>query len=179
MFFSAPLQMNVQIPWELEGLSEVTAQLRLGSKVSETVSVAIAEHAPAVFLLSSVRAAAGRGLDWRLGGVVAAPEGASDRTRPLRGGQLITVYLTGLGPVTNRPASGEPAGTFPLSETTTRPQVAIGGAPALVAFSGLAPGLGRPVPINALTSPETPSGEEVPVVGLDRRSVFGAGHHRG
>ncbi len=164
LFFAAPLQMNVQIPWELAGLGEATVQLRLGSAVSEAVTVPIAKQAPAVFLLPTMRSGQGAILIGDSGGVVAAPAGAGARTRPLRGGELITIYLTGLGPVSNQPASGRPAGTFPLSETTTRPEVEVGGVGARVFFSGLAPGSVGLYQINALTSAETPSGDEVPVV---------------
>jgi uncharacterized protein (TIGR03437 family) len=51
------------------------------------------------------------------------------------------VFANGLGPVTNQPASGDPALADPLSWTTTQPVVSIGGRPASVGFSGLTPTL--------------------------------------
>jgi len=57
-------------------------------------------------------------------------------------GQTIQLYCNGLGPVTNQPASGAPAGSgTSLSQTQTTPVVTIGGQPATVSFSGLAPGI--------------------------------------
>jgi uncharacterized protein (TIGR03437 family) len=53
---------------------------------------------------------------------------------------VIVLYANGLGPVTNQPASGDPAGV-PLSTTTTTPTVMIGGQQAAVGFAGLVPGL--------------------------------------
>jgi uncharacterized protein (TIGR03437 family) len=55
-------------------------------------------------------------------------------------GQFISIYCTGLGPVSNQPATGMAALVSALSVTTTTPTVTIGGVAALVTFSGLAPG---------------------------------------
>jgi len=62
-------------------------------------------------------------------------------SNPAARGSTIVLYANGLGPVTNQPASGDPAGASPLSKTTNTPTVMIGGQSAQVAFSGLAPSL--------------------------------------
>jgi uncharacterized protein (TIGR03437 family) len=62
---------------------------------------------------------------------------------PATQGALVQFYVNGLGPVTNQPASGDPApsGTLAqLAQTTTKPVVMIGGQQATVQFAGLAPG---------------------------------------
>ena len=41
--------------------------------------------------------------------------------------------------MTNQPVSGDAAPSSPLAETKSRPVVTIGGQPAAVSFSGLAP----------------------------------------
>ncbi len=48
--------------------------------------------------------------------------------------------MNGLRPVTDPPASSDPAGTQGLSYTANPVTVAIGASDALVAFAGLAPG---------------------------------------
>lgn len=53
---------------------------------------------------------------------------------------ILQIYCTGLGPVTNRPPGGLPPSTTQLSQTTATPTITIGGVPATVLFSGLAPG---------------------------------------
>jgi uncharacterized protein (TIGR03437 family) len=55
-----------------------------------------------------------------------------------------------LGPVTNQPASGDPAVAVPLSKTTSPATVKIGGVDAPVSFSGLAPGYAGLYQINAM-----------------------------
>jgi uncharacterized protein (TIGR03437 family) len=54
---------------------------------------------------------------------------------------VVQLFANGLGPVTNQPASGDPAPSSPLAETTTKPVVTIGGRVANVGFSGLTPTL--------------------------------------
>jgi uncharacterized protein (TIGR03437 family) len=61
-----------------------------------------------------------------------APESA-------RAGAVISIYATGLGAVNPPVASGAVAPLSPLSRTTALPEVLIGGRPAAVQFSGLAP----------------------------------------
>lgn len=66
--------------------------------------------------------------------------------------------------MTNQPAPGAPApGSPPYSETTTTPIVMVGGAPATVLFSGLAPGLVGAYQINASVPTESAKGDSVPV----------------
>jgi uncharacterized protein (TIGR03437 family) len=65
----------------------------------------------------------------------------------------------GLGPVTNQPASGEPAQADPnLSRTTTQPVVTIGGHTATVSFSGLTPTLPGLYQLNVVVPPDLTAG---------------------
>ena len=36
LFYSSPLQMNIQIPWELEGLEQTTARVRVGGSTNSS-----------------------------------------------------------------------------------------------------------------------------------------------
>jgi uncharacterized protein (TIGR03437 family) len=79
-------------------------------------------------------------------------------------GRFLTLYCTGLGAVTNRPASGAAAPGDPLSVTTATPAVTAGGVPATVLFSGLAPGFAGLYQLNVELRANTPTGAAVPVV---------------
>jgi len=60
-----------------------------------------------------------------------------------------TVWATGLGPVSNAPATGRPATASPLSALVSTPMLTMGGAAAPVSFAGLAPSFAGLYQINA------------------------------
>ena len=80
------------------------------------------------------------------------------------GTTVLLIYCTGLGGVTNQPPTGSPALSSLLSKTMTTPIVTIGGAPADVQFSGLAPGLVGLYQVNAAVPAAAAKGNAVPVV---------------
>jgi uncharacterized protein (TIGR03437 family) len=66
-----------------------------------------------------------------------------------RAGDSITVWATGLGAVTNPPATGQPGLSSPLARTVADAVVTVAGADAPVSFSGIAPGFAGLYQINA------------------------------
>jgi adhesin/invasin len=137
LFFASPSQVNLQIPWELAGQPQAIVTGTVGGATSMQQTVSMAPFAPGLFTLE---AGSSQGVvmiaDTQL--LVASPSGAG--RRPATAGEFITLYCTGLGAVSNQPATGMPAQSSPYSVTTTTPTVTIGGIPALVSFSRLAPG---------------------------------------
>jgi len=79
-------------------------------------------------------------------------------TNPVARGRVLQLYVNGLGAVTNQPASGQPAPSNPLAETNVRPEVTIGGMPAAVRFSGLAPTLIGCYQVNVTVPANVPVG---------------------
>jgi uncharacterized protein (TIGR03437 family) len=61
-------------------------------------------------------------------------------TNPAVDGEVVLIYATGLGAVSNTPVDGTPAPDAPLAVTKNPPTVAIDGQVASVLWSGLAPG---------------------------------------
>jgi uncharacterized protein (TIGR03437 family) len=91
---------------------------------------------------------------------------------PLRPGEYLQLFLTGLGRATpdgnpDSPtlATGQvaPAGGALLYHTVLLPEVRIGGMPAQVAFSGLTPGYAGLYQINAIVPQGIPAGDMVPI----------------
>jgi len=130
VYFVSPGQVNVWVPWELEGQSSVQMKVNVDEySWGNVVTVPLANYAPGFFLNSTDVADA---LDSNYNLITSA--------NPAVRGQTIQLYCNGLGPVSNAPADGVPASASPLSQTTTTPVVTIGGQSAQVVFSGLAPG---------------------------------------
>ena len=139
LFFASPLQVNLQVPWELAGQPEASLTGVLGGVAGAAQTARLAAFAPGIF--TATQTGAGQGAILIAGtGAIAAPSGTFPGARPAQKGEFISIFCTGLGEVTNQPANGTSAPGDPLSITTTTPKVTIGGVPAPVIFSGLAPG---------------------------------------
>ena len=78
-----------------------------------------------------------------------------------RSGSTTTIWATGLGPVTNAPATGRPALAAPLSTLVAQAQVSIGGTAAPVSFAGLAPGFAGLYQVNVTTPAEASTGTPI------------------
>jgi uncharacterized protein (TIGR03437 family) len=156
LYFVSGGQTNFQVPWELTGQTQATLAAILNSQSSAAEMVSLAPFAPAIFAMNSEGTGQGAILDtsYRL----------ADSTNPATAGSsYISIYCTGLGAVTNQPATGSPALGTPLSWTTTIPTVTIGGASADVSFYGLAPGYAGLYQVNAQVPAGSAKGSAVPV----------------
>ncbi len=139
--FVSPGQVNVQVPWELQGQTSAQVKVTLyGYSYGNVVSVPLADTAPAFFDIGGGIAAARD----QNGAVVTA-------ANPVKRGQVVSLFMNGLGPVTNGPASGEFASTTALTYTKAQDTaVTIGGQPAQVLFTGLAPSFPGLYQVNAI-----------------------------
>ena len=79
-------------------------------------------------------------------------------------GEYISIYCTGLGDVTSRPSLGSPSSTTVLATTLASPTVMIGGVPADVSFSGLAPAFVGLYQVNVQVPATAPTGPAIPIV---------------
>jgi uncharacterized protein (TIGR03437 family) len=149
-------QVNFQVPWELAGQSQTALSVTVNGQTGAAQAVNLAPFSPGIFSMNAQGTGQGAVLDssYRL----------VDSSNPATGSTVIQIYCTGLGPVTNQPASGSSALGDPLSRTTTTPTVMIGGAQADVLFSGLAPGSVGEYQVNVLVPAGSSKGAAVSVV---------------
>jgi uncharacterized protein (TIGR03437 family) len=145
-------QINLQIPFEVTGQTKLTIVVTVNGAISDPVEVALQREQPGIFVVGDWTTGAGailHGADYAL---VSSSNAA-------RRGEVVLIYATGLGPVRNAPATGRPASSSPLSETTVVPTVTFGGATATeVLFSGLAPSFVGLYQVNVRIPTGAPSG---------------------
>lgn len=158
LFYAASGQVNFQVPWELAGQSQSSLTATVSGQSSAAQNVALAPFAPGIFSMNGQGTGQGAIVDALSGLLV-------DSSNPaIAGSTYLSIYCTGLGPVTNQPASGAAATSDPLSQTTTTPRVTVGGVQAQVLFAGLAPGFVGLYQVNVQVPAEVTSGNAVPVV---------------
>jgi uncharacterized protein (TIGR03437 family) len=161
LFFASPGQVNLQIPWELAGQSQASVTGTVGSVISMQQVVNMAPFAPGLFTLET---GSSQGAVMITGTQLLAASPSGDARRPVAAGESITIYCTGLGAVSNQPATGFAAQANPLSVTTTTPTVTIGGIMAQVSLSALVPGAVGLYQVNVLVPAGVPAGDAVPVI---------------
>src|ERR1035438_9199565 len=143
-----PLQVDAQVPWELAGQSQAQLSIVTDDLNGNTVSVPLAQFSPGIYSGILINGTT----------TLAAPGHPAKR-----GVDYINIFATGLGTVTNQPATGAPAPAIRLAQTTHAVTVTIGGVQAAVKFAGLAPRWGGLYQVNVQVPANAPVGDAVPV----------------
>jgi len=159
--FVSPGQINVQVPWELAGLSQVQLKVSNGDYSSARLTIPLNEVSPAFFEYSD--AGSGRQLIAALDQNFQLVTGAA----PVARGSVVQLYANGLGPVDNQPATGEVAPSSPLATCRVPAQVTIGGRNATVLYAGLAPGFVGLYQVNATVPADAPTGIQPVVITMN------------
>ena len=127
ILYASPGQMNVQVPYEVSPGAAV-AVVNNGCGASAPVIFQVAQAAP--YALQSGAGAVAFNQDGSL----------NSSANPAPSGSVITVYLTGIGPVSPAVATGAGAPGTQLSWATLPYSATIGGWNSGVYFLGLTPG---------------------------------------
>jgi uncharacterized protein (TIGR03437 family) len=157
LFYASGTRVSAQVPWELQGESQANLTASYNGQTSAPQTVSLAAYSPGIFAINGEGSGQGAILDtnYRL----------VDATNPATAGTtVVQIFCTGLGPVSNQPATGAPAPNNPPAQTTTMPTVTVGGVPATVQFSGLAPGTVGLYQVNVLVPQNVAYSIAVPVV---------------
>jgi uncharacterized protein (TIGR03437 family) len=145
-------QINFQVPWEVANQTTATIEVLHSGIVSHSVSVPVVAAQPGIINYSS----GGN----NFGVILHANYQLADIGHPVKSGETVLIYCTGLGVVNSPPADGAPASG---QTTIAAPVVTVGGISGAVAFSGLAPGFVGLNQVNVVIPPGVPSGNQ-PVV---------------
>ena len=165
LIFVSPNQINFQTPWGLQNDTKASVVVRNNGEESLPAKVLIAPFNPGIF--TTTQTGSGQAAVLIAGtAILAAAEGSipGAATRPVKVGEFISIFATGLGAVDNRPETGAATSTTTLSRTKTNPVITIGGVEAGLTFSGLAPGFVGLFQVNAEVAAGTPVGDAVELV---------------
>jgi len=157
-------QINFQVPWEVANEGSVNATVTSNGASSAPFSLPVLKAQPGIFNYSS----GGK----NFGAILHADFQLADTNHPVKAGETVLIYCTGLGAVSSPPADGEPG---KAQITLNQPEVMIGGQNASVSFSGLAPGLVGLYQVNAEVPAGLSKGNQPVVISIDTvssNSVF-------
>ncbi len=147
IYYVNPTQINLLLPWKTPVGSYPLIVFANGQAVGPT-NITIIPEAPGIFQYGANRAVAANFIDNSL----------NSPSAPAAVGSFISVYVTGIGLVTNTPADGGVSSASPLSQAVYINSATIGGVNATVTFLGLTPGQVGLAQAN-ITIPNLPSGD--------------------
>jgi len=166
LLFVSPAQVNAQLPNNVLGPSLINIHTPGG--VSNSFHFTVQSAAPAVFLSGSAGPVTGLATVVR-----AANNQIVTPTNPIRPGDTLVIYLTGMGLTTPAVTAGYAAPASPLAQASIVPKVSLGGSQLTVQYAGLAPGEVGVYQINVVVPGSVTQGLSEPLV-IDQGSASGA-----
>ncbi len=127
LLYESPEQINAQVPWEVPA-GPATIAVRTRGAWSAPVNVTIQPAAPGLFTGQNGGAAA-----------LNADGSVNSQQNPAPSGSVISVFFTGQGPLTTAVDDGASPPSGIIVSATSTPSATIGGLPAQIQFTGLAP----------------------------------------
>ena len=167
LIFVSPVQINFQVPWQFLASSTATLTVTTAAWSSPSITLNLSSAAPGIFLIKTANSATQGAIQIANTATFVAPVGAipSAVSRPAATGDILTIYCSGLGAVTNAPTTGSAAGSGAnLSNVQAPVNVTVGGKPAPFLFAGLTPGYVGLYQVNVQLPTGVTPGNAVPVV---------------
>lgn len=150
-------QINAIVPYEIAGRVNTTAVVQRSGQSSAGLQVRVVDTAPEIFSLSQT--GSGQGAILNFNSTVNGP------ANPAPKGTAIVIYATGEGSPTPPVATGSVTGLTPPFPSVPNVSVTIGGLPAVLQYTGEAPGLVSGVlQVNAVVPQNIGSGPQTVVL---------------
>ncbi len=159
LIYASPGQINAVVPAGININTNSQIVVQRDTTLSVPVRIDVAPAAPAAFPYPLPGDPATQGAI-----VNAVTYAVADPNAPVKAGDVIAIYATGLGAVDQNVPDPAGAPSIPLANTTTPPVVTIGGVQANVVFSGLSPGFVGLYQVDAVVPSGVAPGSQVPVV---------------
>ena len=159
LLFTSGGQVNAVVPYGLTPNTSQQVLVQRDATLSVPAQVDVGPAQPGIFF---------RTVEAPMQGIIFAFRGQTNFLAtpgsPATAGDVLVIYSAGLGPVNPAVADGVGAPSSPPATTTNQPTVTVGGVPAVVQFSGLAPGFVGLYQVNAVVPNGVTPGNQVPVV---------------
>jgi len=156
LLFASEGQINAMLPFDVPVNTRHQLIVRRGGSYTVPEAVVIAAAQPAIF--TKDQNGKGQGV------ILDAQNRYADAGNPVRAGDAIVIYCSGLGLPDPPVPAGSGAPSSPLATTVNPVTLTIGGVRANVFFAGLAPGFAGLYQVNAFVPEGVMAGSDVPVV---------------
>ena len=133
LLFVSSGQINAQLPFNLAG--NATMSIHTPAGISNNFNFTIQGTAPSIFMSGTAGPETGLATIVRFdNGQLVTP------TNPIHYGDIVVIYLTGMGAISPAVDAGLAAPMSPLSFVTDTPTLTLGGSPLTLLYAGLVPG---------------------------------------
>ncbi len=157
LLFVSSTQINAQLPNNVAGNSTISVHTPGG--VSNNLNFTVSATAPSVFLSGTAGPITGLTTVFR-----AANNQIVTPTNPIRPGDTLVIYLTGMGLTSPSVTAGMPAPMSPLAWASAATTVSLGGSQLSLQYAGMAPGEVGVYQINAVVPGSVTQGMSMPLV---------------
>lgn len=157
LFYVSPQQLNFQVPFEAPADGYANVMVVRGDASSSLGVVSVLKSAPGIFGYQRVASATDPIITHGNGQLV-TPD------NPAAAGEVLVVWTTGLGDVSNQPLTGTASPASPLAIANTNPVVTVADRTAAVQFAGLTGGFVGLAQINIQLPDMLPQGSTLPLV---------------
>jgi minor extracellular serine protease Vpr len=163
--YVGPTQINVQVPWELQGQTSAKVKVTYYSMYGDYVygkvyTVSLTDVAPAFYMCGTFACAVNNDTGAQ---ILAASPAAK--------GSWVQVYANGLGPLQTTPTTGSPL--YALDSTSNTATVTIGGVNATVGYSGLNYYYPNLYQLNVQIPSGAPSGTQAMILTIGGKTATG------
>jgi uncharacterized protein (TIGR03437 family) len=163
-------QINAIVPYGVPVNALQQLMVLENGIASPLENILVAPAAPAVFTQTQ----SGSGIGAMVDVPPSGPQFVVDADHPATAGDALEIYCAGLGATVPAVADGAAAPADSLVKTIIQATVTIGGQPAEVLFSGLAPGFAGLYQVNAVVPSGVPPGEAPLVITIGSASSSSA-----
>jgi uncharacterized protein (TIGR03437 family) len=162
LIYSSSGKIVAIVPYDLAPNAQYELLVSRGGAISGPVSVTLATAQPDILQIGTPNSPAAAQNLWNLLTAGTAFPASAAPTAPLRPGENLVIYCTGLGAINQPLDPSQPAPATPVS-TLNSVSVAIGGQNVPVTFAGLVPGYPGIYQITGTVPSNAPTGNNIPV----------------